>query len=348
MYCPKSSLKIYISTGERSGAHYAKLISKEILQKYPNAKFVGSLNDENGELAPVGFAGGGKAAVTVFDRIKAIERDVRRQGPNVFLAVAWSEPNIMLGMRLRNIKTMKRLFFAPPQLWAWGQFRKSLLKRGYDELLCLYPREVRFLLSLGLPARFRGNPLVGYLAPYFKTAVQAGENRLIAIMPGSRAVEKKRNYRLLKDFSSLWKKNYPTDRIVWIFMQADEAKRFPDCSGEKISGQERYEILSKANLAIVNSGTASLEVALIGTPQIVFYTMPAVEVFLAKVLSKVKYFALPNIILNADRVSEFLNPTVKYLFESGCKVIDEQKSAVELAEILRRELRVQGDSVGFL
>ncbi len=331
--------QVYISTAERSGALYAGLIGNKLTQAGAEVVWPGSL--EEGD-APVGFAAGIGGAWEALVRMKRIEREVRRLKPDVFLAVAWSEPNTILGLRLRDMKGMRRVFFAPPQLWAWGRFRATLLRKGYDALLCLYPRQVAFLGSLGLPARFTGNPLVEHLKQYPDKKTKAPkDSRVIALLAGSRPSEQSRHRTLLEGFRDAWRRLYPKDRAIWLFLTEGEARNanlLLDTQDKAIGGKARYRALSDADLAVVASGTACLETALLGTPQVVFYSLPRLEVALIRTLARVKRFALPNVILAEDAVPELLNPSVVDLVEEAESAIEKPERSREIAIRLRKEL----------
>ncbi|MBN2378203.1 hypothetical protein JXM67_00155 [candidate division WOR-3 bacterium] len=337
-------MRVFISTAERSGELYAALIADDLRMNYSNVEILG-FRDKECELAPVGFGAGVASASNVMVKMGSIEREVRRLRPDVFLAVAWSEPNTILGLRLRDIRGMKRVFFAPPQLWAWGRWRSGLLRRGYDALYCLYPKEARFLRSLNLPAYFRGNPLVRHLRPYFKSK---RDRNLIALLPGSRSCEKSRHINLLTQFRRRWLSLYPSSKAVWLFLTSEEAREatLPLEYGDgAVGGESRYAELARAGLAVVTSGTASLEAALLGTPQAVFYTMPGFEVALARTLTHVRHFALPNIILGERRVPELLNPSVESLLEAALNLSREEGR--KLATRLRTELSAPIDKPPF-
>lgn len=360
------SLKVYFSTSEISGELYSRLIAKEILKERPDALILGAVKESgagmsrNAELAPVGFAAGARRAPDVLGRIREIERDVRDAKPDIFLAVAWSEPNTILGLRLRDMRNMKRVFFAPPQLWAWGKWRASLLKKGYHLLLALYPREALFLRRLGLNAQYAGNPLASYLKTIRATRSCAsaggkeseeGDMRTIALLPGSRLSEKRRNIPLLERFVKEWRIAYPRDRATWLFLHEEEAfkKKKKSMSWENaVSGEDRYRALASSSFALVTSGTASLETALLGIPQVVFYTLSAPELALAKALTNAKHFALPNIILSEEAVPELLNPSVRDLVKKAAGLISFSSGIPDISTRLNLALTPLDKSVSFL
>lgn len=331
--------QVYISTAERSGALYAGLIGNKLTQAGAEVVWPAALQESD---APVGFAAGIGGAGEALVRMKRIEREVRRLKPDVFLAVAWSEPNTILGLRLRDLKGMRRVFFAPPQLWAWGRFRATLLRKGYDALLCLYPREAAFLDSLGLPARFTGNPLIEHLKQYpDKKRNAPKDSRVIALLAGSRPSEQSRHRTLLEGFRDAWRRLYPKDRAIWLFLTEGEARNanlLLDTQDKAIGGKARYGALAGSDLAVVASGTACLETALLGTPQVVFYSLPRAEATLMRLLTRVKRFALPNVILAEDAVPELLNPSVGNLVEEAESAIEKPERSREIAIRLRKEL----------
>ncbi len=341
------SFKVYVSTSERSGLFYASLIAGELRRTDPGVEIFGTSEVEHlranaQELAPVGFAKGIKTSPGVLERMRDIERNVRLIKPDIFLAVAWSEPNTILGLRLRDMRGMRRVFFAPPQLWAWGRWRSSLLKKGYHLLLALYPREASFLKSLGLNARFAGNPLKALLEPYSrKRSTDTAQAGRIALLPGSRNSEKSSNISILRGFVKEWRKENPKDTFSWLFLTPEEARAersFPGEGEEVAQGMARFEELADADLALVTSGTASLETALLGVPQIVFYSMPRLELALARTLTRVKHFALPNLVMGKEVVAERINPTTHDLMTLAKQIISCRQSGYDLGKRIQSEL----------
>ncbi len=334
-------MKVYVSTAERSGLLYASLIAQGLKTEQPDVEIIWGDRPAESE-ATVGFAAGARQAGSIREKMRRIERGVRSVKPDVFLAVAWSEPNTLLGLRLRDMKQMRRVFFAPPQLWAWGRFRATLLKKGYDALLCLYPGEAKFLTSLGLPAYFAGNPLARHLAQYSRREKRTKKPaRTIALLAGSRHSEKSRHQMLLSGFMRRWREFHPNDKAVWLFLterEALRAERFLDGHDKAVGGEERYRVLAKTDLAVVTSGTASLETALLGIPQVVFYSLSGLEMTLIKSLTRVRLFALPNIILTKRVVPELLNPSVDELLEHGQRTICRRKESCDIAKELHLAL----------
>ena len=240
------------------------------------------------------------------------------------------------------------MFFAPPQLWAWGSFRATLLRHGYDALICLYPKEAEFLRSLRLPAYFAGNPLVWHLVPYFDMRKKPSkDSRTVVLLAGSRPSEQARHMGLLKEFKDTWRGLYSKDRFCWLFLtqgEANDACLHLDKKDKATGGKARYRTLADADLAIVASGTASLEAALLGTPQVVFYCLPHLEVFLIRLLTRVNLFALPNLVLGEYVIPELLNPSVEDLVERAESIVQKPKSSRELAIRLRNNLATPLDN----
>lgn len=341
------SVKVYFSTSERSGLVYARLLADQLKRLDPGIGIYGAVEEKqplssSQELSPVGFAGGLRVSGNVLERMREIEREVRHIKPDLFVAVAWSEPNTILGLKLRDIKGMRRVFFAPPQLWAWGKWRSCLLKKGYHLFLALYPREAQFLKSLGLDAVFAGNPIKDYLEPYHhRPHAHATRTRRIALLPGSRNSEKKNNIRLLGNFVKEWRRKNPQDIFSWLFLAPQEALSeisIDDKGAGVFAGKARFKELAKADFAIVTSGTASLETALLGVPQIVFYSMPGLELALAKALTGIKHFALPNLVMGKEVVTERINPLVPDLIELAKQILSKRQSGADLREFIKSEL----------
>jgi len=223
--------------------------------------------------------------------------------------------NISLAHFLKS-KDIPVFYFITPQVWAWGKWRIKQIRKYFDHLFVVLPFEERFFRENNVPATFVGHPLIDIVKPKdnnlrFK---YIGDKKVIALLPGSRTSEIR---RLLKPMvASLEIIRGFMDVTGVVVLNTDEnlltARRIIGKNGSVILEEgNTYDILSIADAAVITSGTATLEAAIIGTPMVVVYKLSVLSYILAKLLAKIKYISLVNLILNKELVPELIQSRVR-------------------------------------
>ncbi len=224
--------------------------------------------------------------------------------PAVFIGVDAPDFNFVIEKRLKS-QGIKTVHFISPSVWAWRQSRIKKIKQSTDLVLCVFPFEVDFYQKNQQKALFVGHPLAQSLSPR-KNHV-AGKN--IVLMPGSREGEVK---RLLPEMIAAAKLMTKQDaKIAFHLVLANDALRHwaeQQLDGLKVtfSSGDAHQQIEQADLVLVASGTATLEVALIGVPMVVVYKLSAISYFIASHLLKSPYASLPNVIANKALVPELI------------------------------------------
>jgi lipid-A-disaccharide synthase len=207
---------------------------------------------------------------------------------------------------------IKTLFYVAPQLWAWGGWRIGKLRKFCDKLCCILPFEQDWFIERGVGATFVGNPLLDELKPDLRsfrrdyTDFNPRRKLRIALMPGSRAAEINSLWRPMQNIALRIKDKYPAAMYVTV---AVDAERKELLQAAQIPGFEcQYTIdavsdtASRADFALVASGSATLQVAAVGCPMVIMYQSSRILWHLAgRWLVKTKYLSLVNIL--ADRES---------------------------------------------
>ena len=241
--------------------------------------------------------------------------------PQIFVGIDAPEFNLGLAVRLkaRGICTVQ---YVSPQVWAWRQGRVRTIGRACDLVLCLLPFETRFYESHGVRAVFVGHPLADQIAldpdrGAARRALQIPEDaQVIAILPGSRVSEVA---RLGADFAgaAAW---IAAQRPAVQFISPMATRAVREVFERQSAGVLRIrltdggarEALAACNVALVASGTATLETLLSKRPMVVAYRLSAATVFVARRLALVKspYMALPNLLAGRPLVPEFFQDEV--------------------------------------
>ncbi len=224
--------------------------------------------------------------------------------PAVFIGVDAPDFNFVIEKKLKS-QGIKTVHFISPSVWAWRQSRIKKIKQSTDLVLCVFPFEVDFYQKNQQKALFVGHPLAQSLSPR-KNHV-AGKN--IVLMPGSREGEVK---RLLPEMIAAAKLMAKQDaEFTFHLVLANDALRHwaeQQADGLKVtfSSGDAHQQIEQADLVLVASGTATLEVALIGVPMVVVYKLSAISYFIASRLVKSSYVSLPNVIANKALVPELI------------------------------------------
>lgn len=246
----------------------------------------------------------------------AVLRLARRWQPAAALLVDLPEVNLPLGRRLRRLG-VPTVGYVAPQLWAWRSGRASGLSESFDRLACVLPFEEAPLRRAGVEATFVGHPAAErrrLTRLEARRALGLGLDDLcLALLPGSRPAEVARLLPVMLEAASRLRRR----RLLRVVLPLAPTVTLPRSipGFVEVMEQERgtapgAAVLAGADAAIVASGTATLEAALAGTPQIAVYRMARSSYALARLLVRTRFIALPNILLRRPVVLELLQGQV--------------------------------------
>jgi len=242
-----------------------------------------------------------------------------QQPPDVFIGVDAPDFNLELEHRLHG-KNIKTVHYVSPSVWAWREYRLNKISRAVDLMLVLFPFEKTFYEEKGIPVVFAGHPLAEKInihpdqAEARKKLNLPQEDTLVAIMPGSRKMELN---RLLEPFllaaNHCLKKNNQL-RFVTSLLTQDSIRQFNETVARlaldhlpvSIYQDSSHAVLEAADVILMASGTITLEAMLLKKPMVVAYKMNWMTYAILKALVKVRYAALPNLLLGTEIVPECL------------------------------------------
>ena len=321
-------MRYYLISGEASGDLHGSNLIREIHRLDPEAQvraWGGDLCKAAGaevvkhyrDLAFMGFLEVAKNIRTILRNIKFCKSDIEKFQPDALILVDYPGFNLRIA-KWAKATGFKVFYYISPQVWAWNTGRVHKMKSIIDHLFVILPFEPAFYESYGMSVDFVGHPLMDVIPNFphrsdFRSSnLLDAEKPIIGLLPGSRKQEIKRMLpemlRVVDDFPD------------YEFVVAG-APAIPDAfyrellSGAhvKIVDNQTYDLLNEAQLALVTSGTATLETGMFGVPQVVCYTGNRWSYLLAKRLIKVKYICLVNLILDRPLLKELiqkeLNPT---------------------------------------
>ncbi|MBN2595603.1 lipid-A-disaccharide synthase [Labilibaculum sp.] len=322
-------MKYYIITGEASGDLHASNLMKELKIQDPKAEFRfwggdlmlaqgGELVKHYRETAFMGFL----TVVRNLGKIKAnfslCEKDLLEFQPDVLILVDYP------GFNLRMAKFAKKHgirvhYYISPKIWAWKESRVKKIKAYVDRMFTIFPFETEFYQKHNFEVSFGGNPLLDALEnrpnkgegfPDFIKRNKLSEKPIIALLAGSRKQEIERLLPvMLKCVDS-----FPDHQFVVAAAPSIDAEFYASVTGDQnvqfVYGQT-YDLLQQAQAAVVTSGTATLETALLRIPQVVCYLTGGGKLLFAigKRFLKVKYISLVNLIMDRLIVKELIQHT---------------------------------------
>lgn len=322
-------MNYYIIAGEASGDLHASNLIKELKISDASAQFRcwgGDLMKEQGadlvkhyrELAFMGFTEVLMNLRTILHNIDFCKKDILLYKPDVLILVDYPGFNLRIAEFAKS-KGIKVFYYISPQIWAWKQSRIHKIKRVVDKMFVILPFEKDFYQRFDCNVDFVGHPLLDAVENYAKQpsplAIKT-DKPIIALLPGSRKQEIATMLPLMLSMQKHFT-NYQFVIAGAPSQNMDFYQKFISNSDVKIVFNQTYQLLQKSVAALVTSGTATLETALFGVPEVVCYKGGAISYAIAKQLVKVKYISLVNLIMDKEIVKELIQ---KELNETNLKV----------------------------
>jgi len=328
-FFPMNATQVLLSAGEASGDMYAARLAEALKQRGIRQIFgMGGPRMEAAGVELIAHASDVTVSGVseVVGKVPALRRTLRK----LVSAAETRQPKIAVltdfpGFHLRLARMLKAhgvrcVYFIAPQFWAWRPWRARLVKRRFVKALCIFPFEEEFYRKAGVDATFIGHPLVDFVRPSMpknEFLAQHGIDRarpVVALLPGSRHNEIKHNWPAVVGACERIAQAQPECQFVLAAAPglADAASLPAVPANPKIAvvrGQT-YDCVSSADVAIVASGTATVETALLGTPMVVVYRVAPVTSVVLRGLVTTPYFAMPNLIARRKVVPE--------LFQADC------------------------------
>jgi lipid-A-disaccharide synthase len=210
---------------------------------------------------------------------------------------------------------IRNVYYICPQFWAWRPWRANLIRRRFAKALCIFPFEEQFFRNAGVSTEFIGHPLVGEVnatkdRKEFCRAHGLDPSRtIITVLPGSRAGELVHHVQVLQESVARIHAKKPAQFVVAAAHPKDLEflkTGWPQGVPVNVVEGETYNALAAADAAIVSSGTATVETALLDTPMVVVYRVSALTATLAKPLVRTPFFAMVNLIAERQAVPELV------------------------------------------
>ena len=331
-------MKYYIIAGEASGDLHGSNLMRGLYQEDPAADIrfwggdlmnevykehqdgVGLVQDYK-DGAIIGFIQVALKARSYFEKFKRCFADISSWNPDVVILIDYPGFNFRVAEWAHN-KGFKVYYYIAPKVWASREGRIKKLKAFVDKLFIVFPFEIPYFTKKGIDFIYKGNPLIDAIdnsvalkesREEFLRRNSLPDSQIIALMAGSRTGEISSMMPVFMEFAD--KMHALPEYADYQFIVAAAPSRSMSDYSKYVSGREAYvkvvfgqsyAVLRHAVAAVVNSGTASLETALIGTPQVVAYKGAAINFVIAKQIIKIRFISLGNLILNRTCFRELL------------------------------------------
>ena len=339
-------MKIAISAAETSGDLIASALVKSLLECQPDCQIEGLVGDKMSDAGchrlwhidqanVMGLSEVVNKLPSLLRLRNSIVKYFSENKPDVFIGVDSPDFNFKIEQKLKK-RGVKTIHFISPSVWAWRSNRIKKIKTSTDLMLCLFPFEVNFYEKHGQKALFVGHPLTEKLQP----RENYKPSKKVLLMPGSREAEIK---SLLPELLSTVKLMREQDSKIQfsLVLANDHFKGWVveriDKLGIELSVGDAYEQIVTSDLVIVASGTATLEIAMLGVPMVVVYKLSGVSYQIVKRLLKTEFISLPNVILGKEVVPELIQDSAngKNIANVAMQIIvsDNSKLVSELTKI---------------
>ena len=313
-------MKYYLVAGEASGDLHGANLMKALKEQDSAAEFRffggdlmqaegGTLVKHYADMAYMGFLEVALNLNKIFRNLKVCQEDILAWQPDALVLIDFPGFNLRVADYAKKNGIMV-CYYISPKVWAWNQKRVLKIKRIVDHLFCILPFEVDFYKKWDMKVDYVGNPLLDAIAAFKPNPDFLKENgienkKIIALLPGSRRQEIS---RILPDMLAVTEK-YLEYQFVIAGAPSFDKEYYDQFKGGKnipVLFNSTYDILTIAEAAVVASGTAVLEAALFHVPQVVVYKGSNISVGIARMVVKIRFISLANLIMDRLIVKELI------------------------------------------
>jgi lipid-A-disaccharide synthase len=336
--------RFLIVAGEASGDMYGAEVARSLFRRFPNCTIHGlggqRMRDAGVELAgdisktavvgPFEMIGSLTALYSVFRRLS--DR-IETEPPSAAILIDFPDFNLRLAKRVRD-SGAPVIYYISPQVWAWREGRVNQIRKLVQKMLVIFPFEEDLYQKAGVDVEFVGHPLIDMVHPTKSKDQFCSEYKLdprkpiVAVLPGSRRKEIRFILPTLCEAVVLISSAKPDTQFVLPLasgLDRDLVTSIIQNRPITVVTNDTYNAIRYARAAIVASGTATLETALLGTPEVIVYRISRATWFLGKFLLKVRLFGIVNIILDEEVVPELFQDdmTAEKITQTTLRLMDD-------------------------
>jgi lipid-A-disaccharide synthase len=328
-----SKLSVLMVAGERSGDIYGGELVTALRARIPELSVFGcggeamreagveTLADAN-RLSMAGVTEVVTGLARAWRALGRLAREAARRRPALAVLIDFPDFNLRLAKRLRGLD-IRVVYFVSPQVWAWRRGRLRQLRERVDKMLCIFDFEEKLYREAGVPVEYVGHPLVDRVRPritreeFFQTAGLDPAVTTVALLPGSRKREVAVHLPIMLDAAAQLRRRIrvqfvtavaPSLDLKWVEAISARSSEPALAGGAKViqvTGAT-YDALAYSELALVASGTATVEAAILGRPMVVVYRVSPLTWAVGKLLVKVPFYSMVNLLAEKAVVTELM------------------------------------------
>lgn len=313
-------MKYYLIAGERSGDMHGANLYKEIRKRDPEAEAMGigggymhdagvKLSKNYEELAIIGFFEIIEKLGVIRSALNQVKKELMEHRPDVLILIDYGGFNMRVAAFAKKLG-VKVFYYISPKIWAWNVKRAEKIKKFVDRMFVILPFEKEFFAKFDYKVDYVGNPVLDAISQFTPNHNFIKDNALedkpiIAVLPGSRSNEIESTlFRMLSILPA-----FPGHQFVVAGVDNYPSRyyeQFRRNGRVHIVYEQTYDLLHNAEVAIVTSGTATLETAILRVPQVVVYRVNFISYYVIKMLIKVNFISLVNLIAGKEVVKELI------------------------------------------
>ncbi|MFC1566372.1 lipid-A-disaccharide synthase [bacterium] len=316
------SKKIFISCGDVSGDMHASCLCKQLKNDSKDIEITGiggenlnntDINFLSNTIKAEGFGFNSLIKKYLFFKKLLKKRIIpffHKNKPDLVILVDFYGFNIHIAKHAKQFG-IPVIYYISPQVWASRKNRIKKLEKYVDQMLLFFPFEKQVYAASKLLTTFIGHPSLDILETDSKQKLKKDNRYYIGLLPGSRKQEITRLLPIMLDVF----KNIGLDKItLYVFISSEKDKRkikrilknYPFSNVVRIANGKDYELRKLMDFCLVSSGTVTIETMIFETPMIVLYKLPLISYLIAKMIIKVNYIAMPNILADSEIIPEFV------------------------------------------
>jgi len=319
--------KIFILTGEPSGDKLASKVISKLKKNNSNIEYscvggthLNSLGIESifdlKEITYIGFTSVLFNIFKIQSKINKTVEEIIKFNPDILFSVDSPDFTLRVAEKVKKLNNeIKIVHYVAPQVWVWREGRVKKFKKFLDHILLLFEFEKKYFDKENIPNTFVGHPLLEHETNnrIYLSSIISNDKKIISLFPGSRSSEVNLLLPILIDFINMMNKKF--DNFTFIFHATDENKNLISeiinnaslKNVDVISDENiKKQILNKSFFAVSKSGTVSLEICNAKVPSIIIYKMNFLNYLIVKMLVKIKFANIINIINNKEIIPELI------------------------------------------
>jgi lipid-A-disaccharide synthase len=281
----------------------------------------------------MGFAEVIQNLPTILRNFKTCKSQITEFKADVLLLVDYPGFNLRMA-KWAKAKEIKVIYYISPTIWAWKENRIHQIKRDVDRMYTILPFEKAFYAKHGMEVQYFGHPLLDEIEHFHQQEQVALSldiaKPILALLPGSRKQELRKKLPLMLKAAEAFQDSHQVVIAGAPNLPTSFYQQFQLGDKVKLIQNQTYQLLSQANMALVTSGTATLETALFRVPQVVCYKSSALSYRIAKALVKIKFISLVNLIMDKEVVRELIQQDCQsdLMIDELKKIVDGQEARI--------------------